>query len=263
MKKYIKGIAWKYILFFLFAVFCFLAAGCAGQQEGTGEETAGGGQQGEKAEETAGAIVSESAEDAKVDFDALEAENPDIFAWLYVPGTDIDCPVLQSGEADDFYITHDVSGKESEMGAVYTEMANLRDMTDFNTVIHGKADGEGHFGDLFRYADSEFFEGNELVYLYLDGNLLTYEIVAAYEREDESLIRRYNFAAAEGCNEFLKELYSREIGKQIREGWEGLNSNHFLITLTTKAEEAGSRQFVVVAALIDDAAGQINREILK
>lgn len=262
MKKYIKGIAWKYILFSLFAVFCFPAAGCAGQQEGTGEETAGG-QQGEKAEETAGAIVSESAEDAKVDFDALEAEKPDIFAWLYVPGTDIDCPVLQSGEADDFYITHDASGKESEMGAVYTEMANLRDMTDFNTVIHGKADGEGHFGDLFRYADSEFFEGNELVYLYLDGNLLTYEIVAAYEREDESLIRRYNFAAAEGCNEFLQELYSREIGKQIREGWEGLNSNHFLITLTTKAEEAGSRQFVVVAALIDDAAGRINREILK
>lgn len=255
------------------------------QEEASGEEGAAGGEASKEesasGEDTAaddsgeeeaadaevseeeGTIARESAADAEVDFEALKKENPDIFAWLYVPGTDIDCPILQSGLADDYYESHDACGKESKKGAVYTEMANLMDMTDFNTVIHGKANGNGNFEDLYRYTDSDFFETNEEIYLYLEGNILVYEIFAAYEREDDSLIRRYNFAGAEGCEEFLKELYTREIGKQIREGWEGLTPNHFLITLTTKADETGERQFVVVAALISDAAGTINREVFK
>ncbi|MCM1135503.1 MAG: class B sortase [Clostridium sp.] len=237
------------------------AYGTAGQQDGaegpdkaaeTGQVSAG-----------ASAVKSESAADAEVDFAALKAENPDIFAWLYVPGTDIDCPVLQSGIADDFYESHNACGEESPEGAVYIEMANMMDMTDFNTVLHGKAEGGGSFGELYRYADPDFFERNEKIYLYLEGNLLVYEIVAACEMEGESLIRKYNFTTAAGCNAFLKDLYAREIGKQVREGWEGLTSNHFLLTLTAEMEGAGGKQFIVSAALIEDAAGTINREILK
>lgn len=208
-------------------------------------------------------ISRETAEDGSVDFALLQAGNPDIFAWLYIPGTAIDCPVLQSGESDDYYETHDAFGNENTGGAVYTEMANLTDMTDFNTVLHGKSDGQnGNFADLYQYTDPEFFEKNDKIYIFLDGNLLTYEIFAAYEREDDSLIRRYNFTSAEGCNAFLEDLYAREIGKQIREGWEGITCNHFLITLTTKADEQDDRQFVVIGALVEDAAGKINREVM-
>ncbi len=208
-------------------------------------------------------ISYETAADGSVDFAVLQEENPDIFAWLYVPGTGIDCPVVQSGIADDFYETHDAAGKENEDGAVYTEMANLVDMTDFNTVLHGKAvEGNGNFADLYQYMDSDFFEKNDKIYIFLDGNLLGYEIFAAYEREDDSLIRRYNFTSAEGCNDFLADLYTREMGKQIREGWDGLTCNHFLITLTTKVKEDDERQFVVIGALIEDEAGTLNRAVM-
>ena len=42
------------------------------------------------AEVQSGGFAGESARDAQIDFAALQAENPDIFAWLYIPDTAID-----------------------------------------------------------------------------------------------------------------------------------------------------------------------------
>lgn len=209
-------------------------------------------------------IAAETAKDAQIDFTVIKEENPDIFAWIYLPGTQIDYPVLQSEEADDFYESHNACGEEDNSGAVYIELANLTSMCDFNTVLHGKTqpDESGLFADLYRFRDPDFFEEHNALYLYLDGNVLTYEIFAAYEREDTSLIRTYDFTYLSGCRQFLDDLYgAREMNKNLREGWDDLTPYHFLITLTTRKEENAGKQFVVIAALIQDAAGTIDRVV--
>lgn len=205
--------------------------------------------------------ADESAENKRIDFDALYEKNPDIFAWLCVPGTEIDYPVLQSGQSDTFYENHNAYGEEDDAGAVYIELANLTSMCDFNTVLHGKAgaDGNGLFADLYRFQEPDFFKEHEYAYVYLDGNALVYEIFAAYEREDTSLIRTYDFTYLSGCQQFLDDLYAtRDMGMNLREGWEGVNAYHYLITLTTRDEKTG-RQFIVTAALIQDTEGTISR----
>lgn len=215
--------------------------------------------------QTAG-IAGESGADAQINFAALQEENPDIFAWIYIPGTDIDCPVLQSAQGDDFYENHNAYGQEDENGAVYIELANLATMCDFNTVMHGRTGQEekGPFAGLYRFADPDFFDKHETLYLYLDGNVLTYEIFAAYERENTSLLRSYDFTYLEGCEQFLHDLYStRDMTMNLREGWEGITPYHFLITLTTQREETSDKQFVVYAILTQDAAGTIDRIVIE
>ena len=211
-------------------------------------------------------IASESADDARIDFATLQGENPDIFAWLQIPGTSIDCPVLQSEQADDFYETHNAYGEEDATGAAYIELANLTNMCDFNTVIHGKTgkDGNGLFADLYRFSNPDFFENHEYAYVYLDGNLLTYEIFAAYERENTSLIRTYDFTYISGCQKFLDDLYgNRDMSMKIREGWENVSPYNYVITLTTQREENIDKQFVVIAVLTNDAAGTIDRMVIE
>lgn len=217
-------------------------------------------------EETA--IATESATDSQIDFTALQKENDDIFAWLYIPGTEIDCPVLQDNQSDDFYSNHDAFGESSSKGAVYIELANLNTLCDFNTVLHGNAPKKPNarnaasypFADLYRFADPAFFDEHETIQLYLDGNHLTYEIFAAYERENTSLIRDYDFTYADGCRLFLYDLYStKDLSMNLREGWGFITSQHFLITLTAHKEGDPDRQFVVVAVLTQDPAGNINR----
>ncbi len=48
-----------------------------------------------------------------VDWDKLLATNADVYAWIRVPGTNIDYPILQAstGKDDDFYLHHDIKKK--------------------------------------------------------------------------------------------------------------------------------------------------------
>jgi Uncharacterized protein conserved in bacteria len=249
----------------LFAVF----AGCGSQgaESGTSgtERAASGGNPSEENTETRQpqtGLLYETAEDGHIDFEALKAENSDIFAWLYVPGTDIDYPVLQSPVSDDFYKTHTADGKEGAAGALYTEMPNMMNLCDFNTIIHGRDDEEGSlFEDLHLFENPDFFTEHEKFYLYLPDNVLTYEIFAAYYDEGSDILRRYDYTTYEGCDSYLKQMYGlREMGKNQREGWDDLTPYHFLVTLDGCT--ADDRQYVVCGALTGDAAGNINRVIL-
>lgn len=244
----------------------FVLGGCGKGEDAVLDDGAvAGGQEPSLEEQPTTGIAYETAADAAIDFGILQAENPDIFGWLYIPGTGIDAPVLQSTEADNYYESHNAYGEKDEGGALYTELANLKDMCDFNTVVHGKTskDGtKGLFAGLYRFADPDFFGQHEDIYLYLDGNLLTYTVFAAYERENTSLIREYDFTYGYGCEQFLEDLYGgREMGKNLREGWEEVTPYHFLLTLTTRQGADAGRQFVVVAALVGDAAGTIDRTV--
>ncbi len=221
----------------------------------------------EATKETASAILQESAQDAQVDFQALQEENPEIFAWLYIPDTSIDAPVAQSSESDEYYASHNIRKENDENGALYIEAANLTSMCDFNTVIHGNTaeDGEsGLFAELYQFSDPDYFDSHEQMYLYLEDNVLTYEIFAAYERENNSLIRTYDFTYLSGCDQFLKDMYSiRSMNMMIRSGWEDVTPYHFLVTLTTSRGKDSDSQFVVLAALIEDPAGTIDRAVME
>lgn len=211
-----------------------------------------------------GEPITVSEDTSYIDVAKLREGNSDIFAWLNVPGTNIACPVLQSSEGDDsFYTNHNFLKNVDVNGAVYIEAANLQDMCDFNTVVHGSSYTEdAPFDQLDRYLDKAFFDENEYIYVYLDGNALAYYIFAAYLRDNERLVEQYDFSYASGCQDFIDEIFeSRSMSKLVREGWEGqVKPENFLITLTTTNAETG-KQLVVVGTLIGDVAGTIDRYV--
>lgn len=240
------------------------SGGSAGRAEAGPEKNGEEGAENAGKEERRGGLAYETAADGHIDFEALKEENPDIFAWLYVPGADIDLPILQSPVSDDYYKSHTADGREGEKGALYTEMPNLMSMCDFNTIIHGKDEGgDSLFSGLHRLEDPDFFEENEKFYIYLPDNVLTYEIFAAYYDEGSDILRRFDYTTYAGCEAFLEQVYaSRDMGKNLREGWDGLTPYHFLVTLDGSLREEGQKQYVVLGVLIGDAAGKIDRVIL-
>lgn len=195
----------------------------------------------------------------------LSEENSDIFAWIRIPDTNIDYPLLQSGDGDDdFYKTHNAMGQEDPKGALYIEAANLKDMCDFNEVVHGSSiDEKSMFGGLKLFLDRTYFEEHQYIHVYMKGNALVYCIVAAFQRENTRLLSQYDFSYASGCQEFIDEIYGgRSMTKNLREGWEeGLGPEHFLITLTTEDVHDPGKQIVVIGCLVGDITGKIDRVI--
>ena len=213
-----------------------------------------------------GAEAAQGAQEStkeRGDFDVLKAQNEDIFAWVYVPDTNIDYPVCQSSEGDDsYYITHNYLKQEDPKGAIYTECANLKDMCDFNEVLHGSSPEDGtQFADLQKFLDRKFFEEHEYIHIYMEGNALLYIVFAAFSREDNRLLAEYDFTYASGCQAFLDEIYSgRSMNRNIRTGWEDMvEPENFIITLSTKNRDDPGKQTVVVGCLVGDVAGTIDR----
>lgn len=87
--------------------------------------------------------VSAEAEETPVqipvDFSVLQAENPDIYAWIHIADTPVDYPILQSKVDDDYYMDHTVDDKEGLPGAIMTEYSYNPEPfeSDAVTVVYG------------------------------------------------------------------------------------------------------------------------------
>ena len=243
-----------------------ILAGCGSSNTDNREETAKTEEQASGAvtdtEETKSTgLLFETAKDGRIDFDALQEENPEIWGWLYIPGTDIDQPLLQSATSDTWYQDHTADGQEGEEGALYIEIPNQINLCDFNTVIHGKDQKEVDlFYELHKFEEPDFFQEHEALYIYTPDNVYTYSIYAAYYDEGSDILRRYDYTTYQGCDAYLADYYDRrDMSMNKREGWEDLTAGHFLLTLD--GSTVGDKQFVVMAGLVNAGVADMDRTI--
>ena len=89
----------------------------------------------------------------------MKKVNPDIYAWIYIPGTEIDYPVLQHPSDDSYYLNYNMNGTRGYPGCIYTEKENnkpaftengakvlkyIQENVDaFNNMFKAKDIGEG------------------------------------------------------------------------------------------------------------------------
>ena len=120
----------------------------------------------------------------KIDFAAAQAANPDVYAWIWIPGTNIDYPILQSESEDDaYYLNHTIEKKEGLPGTIYTEKYNAKDFTSPVTVVYGHNMKNGSmFADLHKFEDKAFFDANPYVYIYLPDRTIKYRICFYFTR---------------------------------------------------------------------------------
>ena len=112
---------------------------------------------------------SESAvgEQAMVDLSAYLVQNPDFVAWLRIPGTNVDYPVVQTDNPD-YYLNHTFSGKSSVVGTLFSLADADYAAPGRNIAIYGhhlRSSGEKMFTSLMRYKNPDFYEDNKTVML--------------------------------------------------------------------------------------------------
>ena len=118
-----------------------------------------------------------------VDFSKLKEENQDIYAWITIPGTNVNNPVLQSSDDDTYYLDHNRSGKASPYGAIFSQSMNVLDFSDPVTVLYGhNTDDPIHlFRSLHNFEDANFFAEHDVMYVFTPGRVFKKKKVAPYE----------------------------------------------------------------------------------
>ena len=196
---------------------------------------------------------AEELPDNPINFDELKAQNPDICAWIQIPGVNVNYAVLQSSDdAEDFYLNHDTQKKYKTAGSIYIQKINNKDFTDPNTVIYGHNMLNGSmFGTLKKFRNRQFFEENTTIYVYTPGHILTYTIYSAFVYDDRHILNSFNFGTDKGFSAFLEQtLNPTSMVKNIREGV-NVTTNDRIISLSTCTAN-DSERYLVEGVLIND-----------
>ena len=97
----------------------------------------------------------------------LKKLNPDVKAWIQVPKTNIDYPVVQ-GQDDMEYINKNVYGEFELSGAIFLSCLNKDDFSDPCNLVYGhNMKNGGMFADVADFTNKEYFETHQKGKLYL------------------------------------------------------------------------------------------------
>lgn len=186
-----------------------------------------------------------------LDWASLYAENKDIYAWIYIPGTQVDYPVLQSASDDTYYLNHNIDGSYGKPGCIYTEKINSKDFTNYNTVLYGHNMKNGEmFGCLHDYEDKTFFDENPYVYVYTEEKTYVYEIFAAYTATNAHILNTNDFSTQEGFADYLDNVvYNKALTGNFRNDTR-VTSDNRIITLSTCTSNS-SKRWLVQAVLVN------------
>ena len=89
----------------------------------------------------------------RIDFDKLKKLNPEIIAWIYIPGLKISYPVMHTGD-NNKYLHTTYRGTYAYAGSIFMDCDNDPDFYDRHTIIYGHNMNNGTmFGRLRRCID--------------------------------------------------------------------------------------------------------------
>lgn len=181
--------------------------------------------------------------------------NPDMAAWLQIPGTDIDYPVMWTPEDDTYYLYRDFEGNKNQNGCLLLDEDSCPDPLTTNLLIHGHNMKSGAmFGNLTDYEKESFYEDHKKIILYTKECRRNYEVIAVFRsqvyKKTDQVFKFYQFFQADTEEEFdyfyqnIKELSQYDTGVTAEFG------DRF-ITLSTCVYHVTNGRFVVVAKEVE------------
>lgn len=216
----------------------------------------------EEIEDTEEVVVDELKElgievpEKNIDWENLYEENEHIYAWIYIPGTKVDYPILQHPTKDGYYLNRNLDGSSGYPGCIYSDSFNSKDFSDLNTLLNGhNMKNKSMFGSLHNYEDAMFLDEYHYVYIYTPENVLVYDVFAAYMYTDDHIYYEYDFGVREGLQEYIDDIFAiRDMNANIREDVEVTSEDYLLTMSTCMGSGRDENRYVVNAVLLNPSA---------
>ena len=182
-----------------------------------------------------------------INWEDLIDRNSDVIGWIYLPGTNINYPVLQ-GRDNDFYLRRDLDRNHSNAGSIFMEAQNNKLFTDLNTIIYGhNMRNNTKFATINRIAN-ERQELPEFIHIYLPNGILNiYQVVSANRIDTSSRLYQRPLENLEAYYQLMQEgrVKGREFNLE--------DVNHILTLSTCRGYGANTnRRSVIYAILIEE-----------
>lgn len=183
-----------------------------------------------------------------VDLMSYVEKYPNVCAYIQIPGTYIDFPVVQYAD-NEYYLNKGYAQQDYDAGSPFLDYRNNIEYLDSNNVIyaHNMADGS-MFGTLQRLKNETYFKDNDgFIYLNSIGHRNLFKIYSVYEIDLVSFnFIQTGFDSTESFNEFL--IKTNELNQSDDLNMITPPENTKILTLST-CTAGGAKRLVVHAYL--------------
>ena len=177
----------------------------------------------------------------------LKKKNPDVKAWLQVPETNIDYPVVQ-GQDDMEYINKNVYGEFELSGAIFLSCLNKDDFSDPYNLIYGhNMKNGGMFADVVDFINKKYFDEHKKGKLYLTNETKKIQFFACMKvTASDTKIYHPDGYRKENLDDLL--IYIREHAVQYRDL--NVTKEDSLIALSTCSEAETNGRVVLIGKFV-------------
>lgn len=184
-------------------------------------------------------------------YKAAYLANVDMAAWIQIPDTPVDYPVMWTPRDEEYYLMRGFDGKSNQNGCLILDTDSCLNPLTTNLIIHGHNMKSGEmFGSLMKYQNEEYYQAHKEIILYTPECQRNYEVIAVFPsqvyKKKDKVFKFYQFFRADTEEEFdyfynnIKKLSLYDTGVTAEFG------DHFL-TLSTCAYHVTNGRFVVIA----------------
>lgn len=182
----------------------------------------------------------------------LKSTNPDIVAWLEIPDSPVDYPILHATkeEGKDYYLKKDYQKKNSNHGSIFVQTDTTADLSDTVTVIYGHNMKDGTmFGWISKLEDQNTATLHPYLYIYYPERTVKAELLACYSTDDQLVSQKFNnFKSAQDRMNYIYTFENKTPLSDIKET--GIvNGKEKLITLSTCTNQGESRVLAQYAVI--------------
>lgn len=181
--------------------------------------------------------------------------NEDMAAWLVIPDTNVDYPVMWTPRDEEYYLRRGFDGKSDSNGCLILDTDSCLDPLTTNLIIHGHNMRSGAmFGKLANYEKEDFYKEHKQIILYTEKCQRNYEVIAVFRsqvyRQSDQVFKFYKFFQADTQEEF-DDFYQNIMALSLYDtGVTARFGDHFL-TLSTCSYHSETGRFVVVAKEVE------------
>ncbi|MCR5720751.1 MAG: class B sortase [Lachnospiraceae bacterium] len=184
-------------------------------------------------------------------------KNSDMVAWIKIPDTCVDYPVMWTPEDEEYYLRKDFYKKYDKTGTPFLDSDSSIYPASTNLIIYGHNFKDVMFYDVLKYEDEEYFKAHPYLYLYEKDCEHVYAVMSAFLSRvyytTDTCFKYYKFFNASTEEEFLdfydnvKELSFYDTGITAEYGDK-------FVTLSTCSDylPGGVGRFVLVAKEIEN-----------
>lgn len=183
------------------------------------------------------------------DLSLLYAKNNDFIAWLQIPGTKVDFPVVLTDDVD-YYLNHLFTGKESSLGTLFSLGKTDYSTPSRNIAIYGhnvRSTGKQMFAALTSYKKQSYYETHQIVYLDTLYHASIYHIFAVIDMKHDDWDASVSGFSTE--QDFLAFIDRAKTLSLYDTGVEVSAEDHILTLITCDREYGGKDGRLVIMAV--------------